>query len=342
MYRAVSPCGSWCSFSSSWSHVLSQISVLCGSVDASVEGLSRQWMDQTLRPHLPLRVPMNLTSTTFGIRCCHCSATHMIASSWEHCWMRWIWAESRSLVMSLWMCCATKRRFIVLKEISFGTVTLGESFRRLVGLHLPAQTLHGTRVRGEPALDKWRSRTRSAAGSFKYTSSGTPLPSKWPYRFGNHCHNRTCVTRVYLLGIRRGSWTSSLLVVPEPSRTFNVDCPLPSFLQLPTYLFHTVMFHRVSLWVSVPSCAAVPWLAAWHSGSTCQDMLTEAYTWSCQRILACYRFSHLGTIDGRQCAIAPCRRFKIGSSFQLGQSHPRVSTRRTLLLSCLTFWSRTS
>ena len=67
----------------------------------------------------------------------------------------------------------TKRRFIVLKEISFGTITLGESFRWLVWLHLPAQTLLGTRVRGEPALDKWRSRRRSAARSFKYTASGT-------------------------------------------------------------------------------------------------------------------------------------------------------------------------
>ena len=222
MYRAVSPCGSRCSFSLSWFHDLSKISVLFGSVDASVEGLSRQWMEQTLRPHSPLRVPMNLTSTTFGIRCWDCSATHMMAYSWKHFWMRWIWEESRSLLISLWVCCATKWRFIVLKEISFGTVTLGESFRWLVWLHLPAQTLLGTRVRGEPALDKWRSRTRYAARSFKYTSSGTPLPSKWPYRFGNHCHNRTCVTTGYMLGIRRGSWISSLLVVPEPSRTFNV------------------------------------------------------------------------------------------------------------------------
>ena len=104
---------------------------------------------------------MNMTSTTFGIRCWDCSATHMMAYSWKHFWM------------SLWVCCVAKRRFIVLKEISFGTITLGESFRWLVWLHLPAQTLLGTRVRGEPALDKWRSRRRSAARSFKYTASGT-------------------------------------------------------------------------------------------------------------------------------------------------------------------------
>ena len=33
-------------------------------------------------------------------------------------------------------------------------------------------------------------------------------------------------------------------------------------------------------------------------------MLTAACTCSCQRILACYRFLHLGTTAGRQCAIA--------------------------------------
>ena len=41
VYRAVSPCGSRCSFSLSWFHVLSQINVLCGAVDA---GALSQWM----------------------------------------------------------------------------------------------------------------------------------------------------------------------------------------------------------------------------------------------------------------------------------------------------------
>ena len=311
VYRAVSPCGSRCSFSLSWFHDLSKISVLFGSVDASVEGLSRQWMEQTLRPHSPLRVPMNLTSTTFGIRCWDCSATHMMAYSWKHFWMRWIWEESRSLLISLWVCCATKWRFIVLKEISLGTVTLGESFHWLVWLHLPAQTLLGTRVRGEPALDKWRSRTRYAARSFKYTSSGAPLPSKWPYRFGNHCHNRTCVTTGYMLGgpraqqnIQRGLHTTLLLTV--------------TFLLVPYRGGSSCLLVGLG-----PIKHVGPMTGCWQSGSTCQVMLTAACTWSCQRILACYRFLHQGTIARRPCAIAPCHRFKIGSSFSLA-NHTHV------------------
>ena len=273
MYRAVSPCGSRCSFSLSWSHDLSKISVLFGSVDASVEGHSRQWMDQTLRPHSPLPVPMNLTSTTFGIRCWDCSATHMMAYSWKHFWMRWIWEESRSLVISLWVCCATKWRFIVLKEISFGTVTLGESFRRLVWLHLPAQTLLGTRVCGEPALDKWRSRTRYAARSFKYTSSGTiaikvavqiwqPLPQ-------SHL-------RYHRLYVGHPSRLVDFLPLGGPRAQQNIQRGL-----------HTTLLLTVTF-VLVP----------YRGGSSCllealgPIMLTAACTWPCQRILACYRFLH--------------------------------------------------
>ena len=138
-----------------------------------MEGLSRQKMDQTLRPHSPLRVPMNLTSTSFGIRCWECSATHMMASSWKHYWMRWIREESRSLAISLCVCCVTKRRFIVLGEISLGTITLGES---LVGSSGHTSLPRRCSERGSaanPSSDKWRSRTRSAARSFKCTSCGT-------------------------------------------------------------------------------------------------------------------------------------------------------------------------
>ena len=260
-------------------------------------------MEQTLRPHSPLRVPMNLTRTTFGIRCWDCSATHMMASSWKHYWMRWIWAESRSLIMSLWVCCVTKERFIVLKEISFRPITLGESFRWLVWLHLSAQTLLGTRVRGEPALDKWRSRTRSAAGSFKYTSSGT-IAIKGAVQIWQPLPQSHLRYQRLFVGHPSRLVDFSLLVVPEPSRTLNVDCTLPSFLQLP---FSFVPYRGVSSCLLVglgPIMHDGPMTGCWQSGSTCPVMFTAAYTWSCQRILACYRFLHLGTIAGRQCAIA--------------------------------------
>ena len=215
-------------------------------------------MEQTLRPHSPLRVPMNLTSTTFGIRCWDCSATHMMAYSWKHFWMRWIWEESRSLVMSLWVCCVTKRRFIVLKEISFGTITPGESFRWLVWLHLSAQTLLGTRVRGEPALDKWRSRTRYAARSFKYTSSGT-IAIKVAVQIWHHCHNRTCASPEVIC------WASvaarGFLPLGDPRAQQNIQRGLhTALLLIVTFLVvpYRGCFIVFSLWVSVPSCTTVP------------------------------------------------------------------------------------
>ena len=226
-----------------------------------MEGLSRRKMDQTLRPHSPLRVLMNLTSTTLGIRCWECSATHMMASSWKHYWMRWIWEESRSAVISLWVCCVTKRRFIVLKEISLGTVALGES---LVGSS------------GHTSLLRRRSRSeRGSAANPSSTSGGhvhalpldlsnttrvAPLPSKWPYRLEPLPQSHLRYHRLFV-GHPSRLVDFSLLVVPEPSRTFNVDCTPPSFLQLPFYLFHPVAFHRVSWRLSVPSSTRVPGLA---------------------------------------------------------------------------------
>ena len=200
--------------------------MLFGSADEdapfSVEGLSRQWMDQRLRPHSPLQVPMSFTNTTFGILCllCHAHVGVFVEALLDEVDL----GRIVFCVFSLWMCCVTKRRFIVLKEISLGTITLGESLRRLspgtltrltVWLHLPAQALLGTRVRGEPAIDKWRSRTLCAAGSFKNTSSGTIATAAFALRL--------------FVGHPSRLVEFSLLVVTELSRTFDVDCTQPSF-----------------------------------------------------------------------------------------------------------------
>ena len=57
VYRAVSPCGSRCSFSLSWSHDLSQISVLFGSVDTGALSqwkalVVKRWIRHFVHPHL--------------------------------------------------------------------------------------------------------------------------------------------------------------------------------------------------------------------------------------------------------------------------------------------------
>ena len=80
--------------------------------------------------------------------CWSCSFMCSLADPWRHFLMKQIWEESRFLVMLLWMYHVTKRRFIVLMNAPFGTIALGESFRRL----MTAQALLGTRVRGATTI----------------------------------------------------------------------------------------------------------------------------------------------------------------------------------------------
>ena len=105
------------------------------------------------------------------------------------------------------------------------------------------------------------------------------------------------------MGIRSGSWISPAWWSQSPAEHSTWTAHYP-----PSYSYLLLVPYR-----GVSSCFLVgvgpikhdgPMTGCWLSGSTCQVMLTAACTWSCQRILACYRFSHLGTIAGRQCAIS--------------------------------------
>ena len=55
-----------------------------------VEGLGLQWVSPTPRPRSPLRTPMNVTSTTFGILCWNFHVTRILAYSWKRYLMK-IW-----------------------------------------------------------------------------------------------------------------------------------------------------------------------------------------------------------------------------------------------------------
>ena len=149
-----------------------------------------------------------------------------------------------------------------------------------------------------------------------------PLPSKWPYRLGT-------IATIALASPEVICWASvaarGFLPLGDPRAQQNIQRGLHTALLL-IVAFLLVPYRGVSscLLVGVgPIKHDGPMICCWHSGSTCPVMFTEAYTWSCQRILACYRFSHLGTVADRQCAISPCRRFKIGSSFSLA-NHTHV------------------
>ena len=77
-----------------------------------VEGLGWQWMSRTPRPHSPLRTPMNMTSTTFGVQCWNFYVTRILACSWKRYVMKKIWGGSHFLVISHWTPYGRKNEFV--------------------------------------------------------------------------------------------------------------------------------------------------------------------------------------------------------------------------------------
>ena len=137
--------------------------------------------------------------------------------------------------------------------------------------------LLGTRVRGEPAIDKWRSRTQYGARPFKSTSGGT-IAIKVAVQIGTVAAIAFALQSVICCAYlphggpragqdnRRGLHNSRLLLRSSKHEGPNNDC--------------------------------------WHGGCICQVTSTAAYTLSRQRSLACCRFPRLGTIASRWGAVA--------------------------------------
>ena len=223
---------------------------LFGSVDASVEGLSRQWMDQTFRPHSP-------------------------SSSSDELDEHNVWNPMLRLLYH-----AHDGVQALLDEVDLGRIALSCHFAlgvlcdkaevhrsegNIIRYQLPLvrasvglsgytsllRPLLGTRVRGQPALDKWRSRARSAARSFKYTASGT-LAIKVAVQIGTIATialalpEVICWASIAARGFLPSWWSQS----PAEHSTWTAHYR-PSY-SYPFYLFHTVAFHRVSWWLSVP------------------------------------------------------------------------------------------
>ena len=110
--------------------------------------------------------------------------------------------------------------------------------------------LLGTRVRGEPAIDKWRSRTQYGARHFKSTSGGT-IAIKVAVQIGTVAAIAFALQSVICCAylphggprarqdIQRGLHNSRLLVVTS-------------------HFVSSVAFHRLSSRPSVPSSTRVP------------------------------------------------------------------------------------
>ena len=77
--------------------------------------------------------------------------------------MKWTCGESRFLVILLWIYFVTKRRFIVLMSAPFGTIALGESFRKIPTVAVTTQELLVTMVWDGFTINKWWSLTQFVA-----------------------------------------------------------------------------------------------------------------------------------------------------------------------------------
>ena len=113
-------------FSSFWTFV-HHLSQSMQTPLSAVEDIGWQWMNQTPRQFLPLRVLLISTNTTFGTLCLELLFHVQVGHSWKHISMKSTWGESPFLVILLLMCYVTKWRFIVLTLAPFGIIAFSES-----------------------------------------------------------------------------------------------------------------------------------------------------------------------------------------------------------------------
>ena len=165
-----------------------------------------------------------------------------------------------------------------------------------------------------------------------------PLPSKWPYRLAPLPQSHLRYHRLY---VGHPSRLVDFLPLGGPRAQQNIQRGLHTALLL------TVTFFTCS----VPWCFIVSpggsrshqarrsrgWLLAkwfYMPGHVHRGVHVVLPTDSCLLPLLSLRYHCWSPVRHR--TVPPFENWLL---FQRGQSHPRVSTRRTLLLSCLTFWS---